>query len=268
MRKEGARCGQDQDHVLAFLGVLQPADRGAGRGFLKAAGLDAEFSVAGPALAAAACATVTRFDPSAVSRASHPRTAALDLVHFARSISGTDSSSPLARPIRHSRGQSSLARGCSSITARSRSPCSSMPCTGAASITARSAWSTPAAPRQCRRRFGRARATTCISKARRRSGWRGTRSACGRLGRRGDRPGGVQQLCARRDFIATDGARVHRAYAQARAWVRETPAAQVAEIEAGYFKDVDREVLMRTIAAYQRLGCWAVRWRSPAMPAR
>ena len=71
-------------------------------------------------------------------------------------------------------------------------------------------------------------------------------------------PVAFSSLCARRDFIATEMARAFTgAYAQARAWVRETPAARVAETEAGYFKDVDREVLTRTIAAYQRLGCWA-----------
>jgi NitT/TauT family transport system substrate-binding protein len=64
-------------------------------------------------------------------------------------------------------------------------------------------------------------------------------------------------LCARRDFIETDMARAFTAaYAQARLWVRNTPAARVAEAEAGYFKEVDRQVLTHTIAAYQRLGCW------------
>jgi NitT/TauT family transport system substrate-binding protein len=64
-------------------------------------------------------------------------------------------------------------------------------------------------------------------------------------------------LCARPDFIATDLARAFTAaYAQARAWVRETPAARVAEAEAGFFKDVNAEVLTHTIAAYQHLGCW------------
>ena len=70
-------------------------------------------------------------------------------------------------------------------------------------------------------------------------------------------PVAFSSLCARRDFIATDMARAFTAaYARARAWVRETPAARVAEIEAGHFGDVDREVLTRTIAAYQHLGCW------------
>jgi NitT/TauT family transport system substrate-binding protein len=70
-------------------------------------------------------------------------------------------------------------------------------------------------------------------------------------------PVAFSSLCAHRDFIATETARAFTgAYAQARAWVRATPAARVAETEAGHFKDVDREVLARTIAAYQRLGCW------------
>jgi NitT/TauT family transport system substrate-binding protein len=70
-------------------------------------------------------------------------------------------------------------------------------------------------------------------------------------------PVAFSSLCARRDFLETNKARAFTAaYAQARSWVRETPAERVAEAEAGYFKDVDREVLTRTIAAYQRLGCW------------
>jgi NitT/TauT family transport system substrate-binding protein len=70
-------------------------------------------------------------------------------------------------------------------------------------------------------------------------------------------PVAFSSLCAHRDFISTTMARAFTgAYAQARAWVRETPAARVAETEAGYFKEVDRQVLMRTIDAYQRLSCW------------
>jgi NitT/TauT family transport system substrate-binding protein len=70
-------------------------------------------------------------------------------------------------------------------------------------------------------------------------------------------PVAFSSLCARREFLETDMARAFTAaYAQARAWVRGAPAARVAETEAGYFKDVDREALRRTVAAYQRLGCW------------
>ena len=71
-------------------------------------------------------------------------------------------------------------------------------------------------------------------------------------------PVAFSSLCARRDFVETDMARAFTAaYAKARAWVRETPPERVAETEADYFKDVAREVLTRTIAAYQRLGCWS-----------
>jgi hypothetical protein len=39
--------------------------------------------------------------------------------------------------------------------------------------------------------------------------------------------------------------------------VIESPAAEIAALEAGFFPAIDRQVLIRTIAAYQRLGCWA-----------
>lgn len=71
-------------------------------------------------------------------------------------------------------------------------------------------------------------------------------------------PVAFSSLCARRDFVETDMARAFTAaYAKARAWARETPPERVAETEADYFEDVAREVLTRTIAAYQRLGCWS-----------
>ena len=47
-----------------------------------------------------------------------------------------------------------------------------------------------------------------------------------------------------------------RAYRKARAWVIDTPAAEIAEAEASFFPDTDRDVLTRTIATYQKLGCW------------
>jgi NitT/TauT family transport system substrate-binding protein len=70
-------------------------------------------------------------------------------------------------------------------------------------------------------------------------------------------PVAFSSLCARREFIDTDMARAFTAaYARARAWVRETAARRVAEAEAGFFEGADPEVLTRTIAAYQHLGCW------------
>lgn len=71
-------------------------------------------------------------------------------------------------------------------------------------------------------------------------------------------PVAFSSLCARRDFLETGMAHAFTAaYAKARAWVRETAPERVAEAEAGHFPQVDREVLARTIGAYQRLGCWS-----------
>ena len=47
-----------------------------------------------------------------------------------------------------------------------------------------------------------------------------------------------------------------RAYRKARAWLLATPAAEVAKVEAAYFKDIDPAVLTSTIATYQKLGNW------------
>lgn len=70
-------------------------------------------------------------------------------------------------------------------------------------------------------------------------------------------PVAFSSLAATREWLQTDAARrFMRAYRKARAWVIGTPAAAVAEAEAGFFPDVDRSVLARTIATYQELGCW------------
>ena len=47
-----------------------------------------------------------------------------------------------------------------------------------------------------------------------------------------------------------------RAFAKARRWVAESPPAAVAKAEAPFLPGIDEAVLARTIAAYQRLGCW------------
>ncbi len=70
-------------------------------------------------------------------------------------------------------------------------------------------------------------------------------------------PCAFSSLAATREFLATDMAKKFtRAYRKARAWLIATPAAEVAKVEAGFFKDIDPEVLTATIAAYQRLGNW------------
>lgn len=71
-------------------------------------------------------------------------------------------------------------------------------------------------------------------------------------------PVAFSSLCASREWLGTDMARAFvRAYRKARTRAIESPAAEIAALEAGFFPAVDREVLTRTIADYQRLGCWA-----------
>ena len=71
-------------------------------------------------------------------------------------------------------------------------------------------------------------------------------------------PLAFSSLCARRAWLETDIAHAFTsAYAKARAWVRETPPERVAQAEARWFEGIDHDALARTIAAYQRLGNWS-----------
>ena len=70
-------------------------------------------------------------------------------------------------------------------------------------------------------------------------------------------PCAFSSLAATREWLATDMAkRFMAAYRRARAWLIETPAAEVARVEASFFPDVPAAVLTTTIAIYQRLGNW------------
>jgi NitT/TauT family transport system substrate-binding protein len=70
-------------------------------------------------------------------------------------------------------------------------------------------------------------------------------------------PCGFSSLAATREWLQTDMAKAFmRAYRKTRRYMNETPADQIAAAEASFFPDTDREVLVRTIAAYQKLGCW------------
>ena len=70
-------------------------------------------------------------------------------------------------------------------------------------------------------------------------------------------PVAFSSLAATREWFNTDTAkRFTRAYRKARAWIIDTPAAQIAEAEASFFPEIDRAVLTATIAYYQKLGCW------------
>ena len=64
-------------------------------------------------------------------------------------------------------------------------------------------------------------------------------------------------LAATRQWLGTDEAkRFTRAYRKARAWLIDTPAAKVTEVQASFFPGIHRDVLTQTIATYQKLGCW------------
>jgi NitT/TauT family transport system substrate-binding protein len=70
-------------------------------------------------------------------------------------------------------------------------------------------------------------------------------------------PVAFSSLAATRAWLRTDMAKAFvRAYAKARSWVASAPPAAVAKAEAPSFEGVDEAVLARTIASYQRLGCW------------
>lgn len=73
-------------------------------------------------------------------------------------------------------------------------------------------------------------------------------------------PVAFSSICAARDWLETDVARTFmRAYRRALQYVVQAPADEIAayEADAGFFPAIDRDVLTGTIAAYQRLGCWA-----------
>ena len=71
-------------------------------------------------------------------------------------------------------------------------------------------------------------------------------------------PCAFSSLAATRDWLGTDMAKAFmRAYRKTRAYVTETPAAEIARAEQALFPQVDPEVLAETIAAYQALGCWS-----------
>ncbi|MGI9463806.1 MAG: ABC transporter substrate-binding protein, partial [Aestuariivirgaceae bacterium] len=70
-------------------------------------------------------------------------------------------------------------------------------------------------------------------------------------------PCGFSSLAATRDWLQTDMARAFtRAYTKTRAYMNETPAAEIARAEKPYFPDIDEAVLADCIATYQQLGCW------------
>jgi len=70
-------------------------------------------------------------------------------------------------------------------------------------------------------------------------------------------PCGFSSLAATRDWLETDMARAFmRAYRKTRIYMNETPAVDIARAEKPYFPDNDEGVLVDCIRTYQELGCW------------
>jgi NitT/TauT family transport system substrate-binding protein len=70
-------------------------------------------------------------------------------------------------------------------------------------------------------------------------------------------PCGFSSLAATREWLKTDMAKAFtRAYRKTRAYMNEAPAAQIAKAEKPFFPKIDEAVLAECIATYQKLGCW------------
>lgn len=74
-------------------------------------------------------------------------------------------------------------------------------------------------------------------------------------------PVAFSSLCASREWLNSDMAGAFMsAYQESLKYVIDAPAEEIAvrEFEAGFFPDIDINVLAETIVAYKRLGCWQV----------
>jgi NitT/TauT family transport system substrate-binding protein len=70
-------------------------------------------------------------------------------------------------------------------------------------------------------------------------------------------PCGFSSLAATREWLETGMAKAFtRAYRKTRAYMTATPAAAIARAQKPYFPDIGEAVLADCIATYQKLGCW------------
>ena len=70
-------------------------------------------------------------------------------------------------------------------------------------------------------------------------------------------PCGFSSLAATRKWLETDMAKAFtRAYRKTRVYMNKTPAAEIALAQMPYFPDIEGKVLADCIATYQKLGCW------------
>jgi NitT/TauT family transport system substrate-binding protein len=70
-------------------------------------------------------------------------------------------------------------------------------------------------------------------------------------------PNAFSTLCASREFIETETFRTFaKAFSEAKEWVRQTSAEEIAAKEASYFPGIDRSALTWAIAEYKTIGAW------------
>jgi len=70
-------------------------------------------------------------------------------------------------------------------------------------------------------------------------------------------PNAFSTLCASREFIGGEVFRSFaKAFSEAKEWVRQTPAEEVAAKEASYFPGIGEIALTSAIAQYQSIGAW------------
>jgi len=70
-------------------------------------------------------------------------------------------------------------------------------------------------------------------------------------------PNAFSSLCASREFIAGETCRSFaKAFSEAKEWVRQTAAEEIAAREASYFPGVGESALASAIARYQSIGVW------------
>ena len=70
-------------------------------------------------------------------------------------------------------------------------------------------------------------------------------------------PCGFSSLACRRDWLETDKAKAFtRAYRKTRLYMNEVSASEIAGAQKSYFPNIDEAVLTTCIATYQRLGNW------------
>jgi len=70
-------------------------------------------------------------------------------------------------------------------------------------------------------------------------------------------PCAFSSLAASREWLESDMAKAFtRAYANARRYLNEASAREIAAVEKPFFPNIDQKALENCIATYQQLGCW------------